>query len=544
MANTENPKIWGKYNSKKEFWKDLKKNVINSKLTSHVGCICALFILITITLIQFFGIYIKDISKIQIVIGYLPSIMISVLVFTHTTLILAIQMSHSQFTPRAMRLYIEDKYNLIWTIVFITVFAGTFLLYFIVESEIHIPVDIKDLFFKFSTFVIVFSVLFSIFYISHFVNFISHNLNIASLARKIWIRTSKEIDELYGTYEWDISLHSLNAKQPEFNEEKSIFFHSLEVGFVDTIKYEKLFNLESSPSYKKFCSENKIKAGKIIQAKTVGSFVGRAGNLIAIELTEETESRISELQVILDNEKKINKKVREIFKIYTYRNLDQDTNLGLRQLSDISIKALSPAINDPTTSTLCLLYITEILSHMSLRQPLPTELVQQEISENKVFWGNDIKHSVHLGFTQIYHYGKTESYVLREIYRSLGKLVKEVKNPYYLMVFVKKYIEITDDFTSIEVQRELDTSITSTEITKTIEKIHETLSEILKRIKQLEKEIQTIGIEKLNSNNKTIVEEKILPFFKIVKTEYKTGIEHKLGEIKKQHTTSVWQKWD
>ncbi|BDH13781.1 DUF2254 domain-containing protein [Streptomyces hygroscopicus] len=55
------------------------------------------------------------------------------------------------------------------------------------------------------------------------------------------------------------------------------------------------------------------------------------------------------------------------------RTFHQDLGLGLRQLSDIALRALSPAVNDPTTAVQCLDRIVQILAAV-VRRPLGTVL--------------------------------------------------------------------------------------------------------------------------------------------------------------------------
>ncbi|WP_159048752.1 DUF2254 family protein, partial [Streptomyces sp. NRRL F-4489] len=53
------------------------------------------------------------------------------------------------------------------------------------------------------------------------------------------------------------------------------------------------------------------------------------------------------------------------------RTFHHDLGLGLRQLSDIALRALSPAVNDPTTAVQCLDRIVQILAVVAKR-PLGT----------------------------------------------------------------------------------------------------------------------------------------------------------------------------
>ena len=49
------------------------------------------------------------------------------------------------------------------------------------------------------------------------------------------------------------------------------------------------------------------------------------------------------------------------------RTFHQDLGLGLRQLSDIALRALSPAVNDPTTAVQCLDRIVQMLASFAGR---------------------------------------------------------------------------------------------------------------------------------------------------------------------------------
>ncbi|MFF7231319.1 DUF2254 family protein [Streptomyces sioyaensis] len=63
--------------------------------------------------------------------------------------------------------------------------------------------------------------------------------------------------------------------------------------------------------------------------------------------------------------------LRYTVSVGTERTFHQDLGLGLRQLSDIALRALSPAVNDPTTAVQCLDRIVQILAAVA-RRPLGT----------------------------------------------------------------------------------------------------------------------------------------------------------------------------
>ncbi|MDQ2713599.1 MAG: DUF2254 domain-containing protein [Chloroflexota bacterium] len=54
------------------------------------------------------------------------------------------------------------------------------------------------------------------------------------------------------------------------------------------------------------------------------------------------------------------------------RDIAQDARFGVRQLADIALRALSPAVNDPTTGVLCMKYLQAVFERLVHRLPQPT----------------------------------------------------------------------------------------------------------------------------------------------------------------------------
>lgn len=68
------------------------------------------------------------------------------------------------------------------------------------------------------------------------------------------------------------------------------------------------------------------------------------------------------------------KKFRNAYDISNYRTVEGDVAFGLRQIVDIALKALSPAINDSTTAVICVDYLTAILSCLAKRPSCPSNV--------------------------------------------------------------------------------------------------------------------------------------------------------------------------
>lgn len=61
--------------------------------------------------------------------------------------------------------------------------------------------------------------------------------------------------------------------------------------------------------------------------------------------------------------------LRGSIRVGSERVPDQDVGYGIRQLTDIAVRALSPGFNDPTTATTCISYLRSILEELATRPP-------------------------------------------------------------------------------------------------------------------------------------------------------------------------------
>ena len=79
----------------------------------------------------------------------------------------------------------------------------------------------------------------------------------------------------------------------------------------------------------------------------------------------------------------VQKKIRSAFKFGTERSFQQDFTFGLRQLSDIALKALSSGINDPTTAMQALDRLEAIFVALGSKA-LPSRLREREVAGARV----------------------------------------------------------------------------------------------------------------------------------------------------------------
>jgi uncharacterized membrane protein len=105
------------------------------------------------------------------------------------------------------------------------------------------------------------------------------------------------------------------------------------------------------------------------------------------------------------------------------RTLEQDPAFAFRIVVDIASKALSPAINDPTTAVLALDQIHNLLREVGLRQ-LDTGSIPDSLGKVRVFYRTpDWEDFVGLAVTEIRQFGANSTQVVRRMRAMLESLI-------------------------------------------------------------------------------------------------------------------------
>ncbi len=108
------------------------------------------------------------------------------------------------------------------------------------------------------------------------------------------------------------------------------------------------------------------------------------------------------------------------------RTLEQDATFAFRIMVDIASKALSPAINDPTTAVLALDQIHHLLRKVGERY-LDTGNVRDPAGRVRLVYRTpDWEDFVHLAVTEIRHFGCESIQIARRLRAMLENLIQTV----------------------------------------------------------------------------------------------------------------------
>jgi len=126
---------------------------------------------------------------------------------------------------------------------------------------------------------------------------------------------------------------------------------------------------------------------------------------------------------IYGGSRRLDTSVRESIALGSERTMEQDPAFAFRIVVDIALKALSPAINDPTTAVLAIDQIHHLLRKVGLRQ-LDTGVVRDRAGRARLVYRTpDWEDFVELAVTEIRQYGADSVQVARRLLAMLENLL-------------------------------------------------------------------------------------------------------------------------
>ncbi len=126
------------------------------------------------------------------------------------------------------------------------------------------------------------------------------------------------------------------------------------------------------------------------------------------------------------------------------RTLQQDIEFGVLQIVDIGLKAISPAVNDPSTGVTCVDQLSRILIHFASRkQRDPVIYDPPSVARVYVSW-TDFGKLLNSAFEQIRLYATTDVAVSLRILRALGDIAVTTPDRYYRRLLVEHGVRIVE----------------------------------------------------------------------------------------------------
>jgi len=120
------------------------------------------------------------------------------------------------------------------------------------------------------------------------------------------------------------------------------------------------------------------------------------------------------------------------------RTLQQDVEFGVLQIVDIALKAISPAVNDPSTGINCVDQLSRIMIRFAARQP-PEELLCDPpgVVRVSLAW-LQFPRLLDAAFEQIRMYAKGDVAVSLRLLRALGDIAAATPDPEFRRILVER----------------------------------------------------------------------------------------------------------
>jgi uncharacterized membrane protein len=217
-------------------------------------------------------------------------------------------------------------------------------------------------------------------------------------------------------------------------------------GYIQSINYQEFVIIFEE--VKKKASAQNIKVIELHQLALVGEFIGEDQPLFSFICDCENKEEIAKLEKNINKDSAIRKQLLTIIKIGKFRNYHQDINFGIRQLVDIGIKAISPAVNDPTTCINVLDYLGVVLRRM-VKCP-PSSLIVQDLPAHIYAKEFGFREYVDHAFDQIYHFGQGDFIIVSRVFRTLKSVIVATENKSYLEVLNLEFQDIKNDVLALK----------------------------------------------------------------------------------------------
>ena len=354
---------------------------------------------------------------------------LSVLGVIFSLTIVVLQIASAQFTPRVMRNLTGDR----GTQVVLGVFLGTFTYALLVLRAIRSPgengggagfVPVT------AVAVAIVLALVSIGFMIYTINHVARSVQVAVIIKRVTHDTLDLLDEPL-------------AGESDDRGDPALAGSALPEEPGETIASDGDGYLEA------------IDAGALLAAAEMRGLVVRTEALVGSFLLAGAPLATVWSQGTLDAD--LAKRLRSAFVLGPERTRQQDVELGIRQLADIAVRALSPAINDPTTATLCIDRLGQLLVRAATRDE--TEVLTGPGSGCVVLRGPTFARLTDVAFTQIRHYTAGDALVATHLMGTLGEVAARVsvaqqeplrEQAAALLMEVRKVLRVENDVSRVE----------------------------------------------------------------------------------------------
>ncbi len=311
---------------------------------SFVGpCLAYLFLMLDHNLLPSQEQYIfhGGTAEASIILSTIAGSLITVAGLAFSITIVVLQLVSSQYTPRALRGFLQDRVTQVVAGGFFAIFAYSII---VLAAITEASANTRSFLPALSILGAIGLSFVGLAFLLIFVHHIGHVIQVSDIVARIAAQTLQAIEHPYPT--WEQAEVSTSRFTPiAYIAKEPACILAGRPGYVQRIEFASLMKYLLCPGF------------QLRLLVCPGDFV-----------TEETV--IAEVQPASMADAECIKAIHEHVTIERERDIEQDARFGVRQLADIALRALSPAINDPTTGVLCIKYLQAVFEQLIHRLPI------------------------------------------------------------------------------------------------------------------------------------------------------------------------------
>ncbi|MGH3413609.1 MAG: DUF2254 domain-containing protein [Marmoricola sp.] len=324
----------------------------------------------------------------NLLIGISGTMMTVIALVLGLTLV-ALQLSSTQYSPRLLRNFLRDRVNQLLLSVFVATFVyATAGLYTVGVRSGHRVFDYPRLAVTFALVLLLASLIVLVYFVHH----VSHSIQVDAVMVRVEQSTMHVIEH-------DLPTRGVIEGAPPEPPVWAVPVPAYRSGYVQT--------LHSAPLLQATAAHEVV----LRLVPMVGEHVVEGAPLAWVWRTSP-EQRPPDASALTGV-------VHDAVRLGYERTAEQDVALGVRQLTDIAVRALSPAVNDPYTAIQALQHSSVLLAALAARPLGCIERFDDDGALRVVLPGRDLAYYLDLAIGQVRRYGAAEPRVVNALLRVL-----------------------------------------------------------------------------------------------------------------------------
>lgn len=292
-----------------------------------------------------FFVFRGGVGEASVILSTIAGSLVTVAGLAFSITIVVLQLVSSQYTPRALRGFLQDRVTQVVAGGFFAIFAYSL----IVLAVMRDPSQTDHGFVPAVSVTIAIGLGFlGLVFLLIFVHHTGRVIQVSDIAARLAQQTLESVDHSYP--QWEIEEDGEGSVSRQIQTwhagEEPARIRATGLGYVQRIELTHLTRDLVHPGL------------HFLLLVSPGDFVTEETTIVEVRPAHiGTDERVKFLHdhIIIERE----------------RDISQDARFGVRQIADIALRALSPAVNDPTTGVLCIKYLQAIFERLVHYPPPP-----------------------------------------------------------------------------------------------------------------------------------------------------------------------------